>query len=505
MRTADVNTSLAHVILVDFTVHIHINVFEKLFISTAMGILPALCIGLLTCSCVRNTTLEGDGTGDMIDTGDSHEEADTAEDTAQPPSFWIKTYGTVLDDGLAIAFRTFDGGYVIQHGFNQVKCAIIKLDEEGSIEWNRKYSRENEFAGGATTLQRTEDNSYIVAASIVQDGAWMRDIRILRLDSSGAIVWQKLYGMSGNDQAMFIRPTVEGNFVIAGYTESSGEGNRDVWIFKIDSHGNIVWQYTYGGPEDDLAHSMAQTDDGGYIVVGRTRSFGSNPWVFKLDENANPLWQKTYVGDDYAHLSAVCSCSGGGYILLGYIIDQDTHNCDILLLQINDLGNINWQKRCGGIQHDEANDIRETFDHGFILAGNTEYSDEGWEEGLIIRLDENGNIVWQKTYGGNTRDKLFSIEPLTEGGYLAAGRTSSFGDFGYIGSDIWIIKMDEYGDVSESCPQGIASSADLVLSETSLVENEAYAEPRPTNAIVLDTSFIPEEAYIGSSDVCGSN
>jgi hypothetical protein len=145
---------------------------------------------------------------------------------------------------------------------------------------------------------------------------------LLGAASAGAQVasWSRTYGGTSWDEALVIAPTSDGGYVVAGMTRSFGAGSYDVWVLKLDGSGNVQWQKTYGGTNDDWAHAIVPTSDGGYVVAGKTNSFGAGSndfWVLKLDGSGNVVWQKTYGGTygDWAH--AIAPTSDGGYVVAG--------------------------------------------------------------------------------------------------------------------------------------------------------------------------------------------
>ena len=155
----------------------------------------------------------------------------------------------------------------------------------------------------ASCIEQTSEGGYIATGSTASFGSGKLDIWVLRLDVSGNVEWQKTYGGTEDDVASSIQQTGEGGYIVAGYTSSFGAGKKDVWVLKLDKDGNVEWQKTYGGTEDDVASSIQQTGEGGYIVAGYTSSFGAGKkdvWVLKLDKDGNVEWQKTYggTGDD---------------------------------------------------------------------------------------------------------------------------------------------------------------------------------------------------------------
>ncbi len=223
---------------------------------------------------------------------------------------------------------------------------------------------------------------------------------------------------------------------MAGETESFGAGIYDVWILKLDANGNVVWQKTYGGADYDHAYSIQQTSDGGYIVAGETWSswsFGAerngDAWVLKLDANGNVQWQKRYGGADSDIASFIQQTSDGGYIVAGRTdyFGAGDFDFDVWVLKLDANGNVQWQKRYGGPGWDWASSIQQTSDGGYIVAGYTDSFGAGYFDVWVLKLDASGNVQWAKTYGGADYDHANSIQQTSDGGYIVAGETYSFG------------------------------------------------------------------------------
>jgi hypothetical protein len=160
-----------------------------------------------------------------------------------------------------------------------------------NAQWALTYG--GSYSDVAQSIQQTNDGGYIIAGETRSFGAGLNDIWILKLDSNGATVWQRTYGGSYRDIARSIQQTGDGGYIVAGDTESFGAGMSDIWVLKLDSNGATVWQRTYGGSGGDVARTIQQTDDGGYIVAGYTESYGAGAndfFVLKLysDGNVDP-------------------------------------------------------------------------------------------------------------------------------------------------------------------------------------------------------------------------
>ena len=349
------------------------------------------------------------------------------------------------------------------------------------------------------SIQQTGDGGFIVAGysnssntgtltGIINNG--LNDIWILRLDNSGNIIWQKLLGGSGHDKAASISLTSDGGYIVAGYSESSNtgtlsgltnNGGYDYWILKLDSNGNILWQKLLGGAGDDKATSISPTNDGGYIVCGHSYSSNtgtltgltnngvSDYWILKLDNNGNIIWQNLFGGSMEDFGWDIHEINGEGVVVAGYSRSSNTGTLtgltnnglsDYWILKLDNSGNIVWQKLMGGSGHDYGLSVHQTNDGGFAVAGYSQSSNSGTLAGLtnhgaydewIIKLDDSGNILWQKLLGGTLYDAAFNIRQTSDGGLIVAGNSFSSNTGTLTGLtnngdvDNWIVKLDNSG------------------------------------------------------------
>ena len=279
-----------------------------------------------------------------------------------------------------------------------------------------------------------------------------------------AIVWQKCYGGTNSENANCIEKTTDGGYIVAGYTNTSADGdvtnNRggyDYWVLKLNAAGVIEWQKTYGGSFDDQANSIQQTSDGGYIVAGVSNSTNGDItnfrgdkdfWVLKLSSTGTIEWQKKYGGDDKETAYSIKQTSDGGYIVAGNSYSYDgvlmPVNGDVTnfhgfidgwIVKLNSTGTIEWQKCLGGTQTENFFDIQQTTDGGYIATG-----DYGgyW----LVKLNSNGNVEWQYSYYDT--DTAFSVRQTFDGGYIMVGDVvSRIGNT--TGHNFGVIKVDSFG------------------------------------------------------------
>ncbi|KPK67201.1 hypothetical protein AMJ82_11085, partial [candidate division TA06 bacterium SM23_40] len=291
---------------------------------------------------------------------------------------------------------------------------------------------------------------YVVAGYTFSFGAGVADVYLIKTDGAGDTLWTRTYGGNEYEYAKALDTTGDGGYVVAGHTESFGAGNGDVYLVKTDSSGDTVWTRAYGGPEIDWAESVERTDDGGYVIAGSTESFGAgNPDVYliKTDAVGDTLWTRTYGGTGYDHGRSVAQTDDGGYIIAGQTGSFGAPGYNVYLVKTNGAGDTLWTRTYGGSDYEYGYSVAQTDDGGYIIAGYTEtFAVGGWDV-YLIRTDEAGDTVWTRTFGGLQHDYGHWIEATEDRGYIIAGSTDSFGAGN---ADVYLIKTDANGYVQVS-------------------------------------------------------
>ena len=298
----------------------------------------------------------------------------------------------------------------------------------------------------------------------------------------------KLIGGNNFEMPYSIEQTIDGGYIIAGTSNSSvngdvtgtNHGGYDYWIIKLDGAGVILWNKLYGGNADDIAESIQQTTDGGYIVAGYSSSSangdvtGSNNglidyWVLKLDAAGNITWNKLLGGSNNDYCFSITKTTDGGYAVTGYATSSTTGNVtginhggsDVWVVKLDGSGNVLWNKLLGGTGDDDSYTIHQTSDGGYIISGDSNSSangdiiaiNHGNVDGWVIKLDPNGNLTWNKLLGGSSSEGFFSSIQTADGGYIIVGysNSSANGDITattHGGYDYWIVKLDNSGAIS---------------------------------------------------------
>ncbi len=366
-------------------------------------------------------------------------------------------------------------------------CTVNAFAQAPNIEWQKTFGGTgNDYP---LSIQQTTDGGYIVSGHTYSNDGDISgnhsingnaDICVLKLNSSGGIVWRKILGGEFSDVARSIQQTTDGGYIIAGITNSNNgdisgnHGMTDIWVVKLNDIGAIIWQKTLGGTGDDYATSIQQTTDGGYVVAGSSNSNDGDVsgnhstngnadfWVVKLNVTGTIVWQKTLGGTGFDCSNSIQQTIDGGYIATGYTNSSDgdvlgNHGqFDIWVVKLNAIGVIIWQKTLGGTADDIGTKVQQTTDSGYILAGQTKSNNadvsgnHGSDDAWVVKLSPTGAIIWQKTLGGTGRDYATSIKQTTDGGCILIGSTYSndgdiFENHGVY--DFWVVKLNPTGAI----------------------------------------------------------
>lgn len=326
-----------------------------------------------------------------------------------------------------------------------IATLLLSQMADAQIMFEKRYGGlENET--GNSVLQ-TNDGGYIVTGSTESYGTGGRDIYLIKTNEYGNAIWTKTFGGSGDDQATCIQKTNNNGYIIVGRTSSFGSGSIDVFCIKTDQNGDTLWTRTYGGTESDDGSGIIQTNDNCYLIVGATSSLGaglSNVYCIKIDVNGDTLWTKTYNKKNSNYGASVIQTVDNGYLIVGTTSNLGVPNSkDGYIIKINSVGDTLWTNTITGIGDDWAFTALELSDGNYILSGATNSFGSGGYDIYLTRLDNIGNVIWMKTYGGVEDDWGGIFQKTDDNGYVILGNTYSYG----LGiADIYLIKTNEYGD-----------------------------------------------------------
>jgi hypothetical protein len=309
------------------------------------------------------------------------------------------------------------------------------------------------------------------------------DVYLLKTDKYGSFVWDKAYGGSEVNWAEDFIRTQDKGFVMTGYiTVPENNNDYDIMLLKTDSAGTFKWMKHYGGSDWDMAHSLVQTPDSGFLMTGETfnGTLGNNDvFILKTDKNGDSLWMKTYGGPNTDVAYDISSCHDGNFILTGSTNSFGHGRFDAYLLKINGSGDTLWSKTYGDTLDDKAFSGIETNNHGFAMTGSTYNFNAMAQDGIIFKADSTGALLWQRVYGGSDAEEFYDIIEKSNSNLFIAGYTMSSG---YVGTKEftmtltdnggWFINGSNFGgnkeDVAYGCTTTLSNGFVAVGTTTSM-------------------------------------
>lgn len=397
---------------------------------------------------------------------------------------------------------TSDGGFILggqslsdasgdksENSIGSEDYWVVKINATGTIQW------ENTIGGSGNdileSIVQTPDGGYFIGGYSNSDISGDKtednigsgaDYWVLKLDQNGQIEWQNTIGGDGSEVLSSVQNTSDGGFILGGRSDSdiSGDktenslGDRDYWIVKLDNTGIIEWQNTIGGADRDLLWNIRQTIDNGYILAGWSRSNSSadksensigeyDYWVVKVDVNGIIQWENTIGGTSFEELYDIQETSDGGFILSGASLsdisgdksEESRGLFDFWIVKLDNTGDVQWDKTIGGSEADEGRIVIELSDQSGYLVGGHSRSNvsgdktdntNGVHDYWILKLDTQGNIIWQDSIGGSDSDFLWSIIELSDnsfalGGYSFSDASGDKTEDSNGDGDYWIIGM----------------------------------------------------------------
>ena len=361
------------------------------------------------------------------------------------------------------------------------------------IKWNISAGGNRSDYGEDLIL--TDDGGYLVAGATTStdvpgyhsSSEAYPDFFVAKFDHNRNLQWQHAYGGTYDD-VINDAVAVDDGYVLVGYTYSGdgdiqhgNHGQADYWIVKIDTaNGNILWERTYGGNDDDRAYAVEKTEDGNIIVTGYAMyqsgdidtNYGyADCWTLKLSsQDGSIIWQKSYGGTSTEVAKAVKRTSDNNYVFCGYTLSNDVdvsgnHGVDDIWVYKTDAqGNLIWQLCIGGSDSEDSYEIRETPEGDYVLAGKSTSSDGdipanyGWEDFILAKVSSEGNLLWVKNYGGTDAEEADDVKVTYDGGYILCGESYSH-DIDVLGHhnvqnnpgfelyDAWVVKTDKDGNI----------------------------------------------------------
>lgn len=345
---------------------------------------------------------------------------------ARAQTTFFKTYGKVPQDYAYGMNKTFDGGYILtgtSNGYGGSNYLyLVRTDSNGDTLWMRGYVTNNTTYG------------YSVVQCADSGFALCGNTGFAKVDKNGKMLWNYLY----TGTAFYsLRETPDKGFIVTGNFGQTGSSNgMDVFLLKTDSNGVKQWSRKFGGPADEFGTCVRETADGNYLVAGSTNSFGAGSWdvyVIKANPSGDTLWTRTYgsTGSDGGSLTVrqtIEQTFDGGYIIGGYSAGFSTAGSnDAYVIKTDSAGNVSWSRMYGGFASDVINDLKQCSDSGYVFVGHTASSGGGSADIFLLRTDANGDTLFTRCYGGALNDNAHAVFETADKGFAIGGYTANYG------------------------------------------------------------------------------
>jgi hypothetical protein len=376
---------------------------------------------------------------------------------AYPQISFERTYGGLYSDIGNSVIQTLDNAYIVvgsqANNYTGVDphVSLFKTNIYGDTLWSKSYHKF--YGSGGYSVVQTYDSGYIIMGYTNTNLLAFNNIAyLIKTLPNGDTIWTKTFDVQVWSKSSVVQ-TNDSGYVFTGY-KSISSTNRNATIFKIDANGSFLWEKNYGGAKREEGRSLCKNTDGGFTIVGFTTSFSPAPnrtttddisvYLIRTDANGDTLWTKTYGGDTIDYGLSVAQTNDGGFIIAGGTFSFGNGYEDVYLIRTNANGDTIWTKTYGGSLMDEGVSVLQTDDGGFIVTGQTSSLGAGYSDVYLIRTNSSGNLLWTKTFGGTDDDGGWSIAKTADGGFIIAGYTLSYGAGG---GDFYLIKTDANGIV----------------------------------------------------------
>ena len=421
---------------------------------------------------------------------------------AKPLETWMRVYDNDTDNnaGTVIFANSEGGNFLLVEGaptYPKIP-GVIKLAHDGSIIWQRDLDiNEGYDLNGLPT----SDGGLIISFVGFYGQSNKYTATLIKLDHGGNIEWQRNFGGPYRDLLLSLVEARDGGFIFAGNISLNGISSH-TWVVKVDKNGATLWEevYLHHGLHD-YGYSIKETKSGDFIIVGSEGRwldnddvpngsfFNDNLFVLKISKDGDVIWEKLFDGGFPEVGQEILETIDGDYVVAGYTESSGAGGDDIWVLRLNHVGDVIWQKTYGGAGDDRAYSMIKGVDGGFIIAGYTESFGAGMRDGWIIKLNGSGDVVWENTYGGSHEDEINGISS-TGDKYLVAGYSNSFNMRHNQDSDAWAFKIDSTGNIS-NCAQVQESHAVVMNTNVaSYVEQIARPWLDETGSAATDISFV---------------
>ncbi len=411
-------------------------------------------------------------------------------------SFAVTLGAAAGADVISSIVQTGDGGYVVvgntsSYGAGGADMYIGKYTPNGTLSWNKTWGGVGNDYG--SSIIQTSDGGYAVTGYETSFGAGGSDMFIVKYTSDGTLSWNKTWGGVGIDNGNSIIQTNDGGYAVTGYTENFGAGVNDMFIVKYTSDGTLSWNKTWGGVGNDYGSSIIQTSDGGYSIASFTTSFGlgaNEVLLVKYTSDGTLSWATVWGGTGADSGSRHIQTSDGGFAVTGLTNSFGAGGFDVFLNKYTSSGTLSWSKTWGGIGTEAGYGLVKTGDNDYVISGYTASYGAGLNDLFLIKFKSDGNLLWNKTFGGVYNDYSKPLIQATDGSFVTGGYTNSYGTAVNVNNDMLLVKYTSNGMIIGcSSPMCQIPSA-TVTSPSGTVSNPSGIVTSPTATVTSPTATV---------------
>ncbi|MCB0402027.1 MAG: gliding motility-associated C-terminal domain-containing protein [Flavobacteriales bacterium] len=416
-----------------------------------------------------------------------------------------KVYGNTGNEQAHSVKQTADGGFIVvgetsSYGAGNVDWFAMKLDAGGNNQWTKVIGSSGVDDGWSISVEQTSDLGYLIVGQTTGFGSIARDPYLVKLSNAGTIQWESRITGNGHDYYRDVLETQAGEFMLIGTTNSYGAGNSDFFVVKFSAAGNLIWTKTYGGSITEHATSIIEISPNNFVICGSTETYGAGSddgMLLSIDQNGVVNWTRSYGGTNRDIFESTLLLSDGNIVSVGYTQSYGTGPKSIYAVKTDVQGNVIWSKVYAGLAEDRAVNVQENSNAAILISAVTNSSGFGSDDHVILRINQSGNLLGMKAYGGASGDELaFWGEPLvvaSNSSMMLVGSTTSFG---MGGKDIYIIKTN-------SCSESFCHETNITFNESSPAVVVTPIVPQVgTGGTVVATNSVISSVTFPSTTLC---
>ncbi|MCZ7555686.1 MAG: hypothetical protein M5R41_04700 [Bacteroidia bacterium] len=365
---------------------------------------------------------------------------------AEPSKYFLNTlHISEYDEGFDVS-ELPDGGFIfagrtwMAHTAS-IDVLLVRTDAEGIVLWKKTFG--GVYEDQAYSVEHTSDGGFIIVGTTESYTNGFTDIWLIKTDAQGTMLWNRSYGGTSYDYGLDVRECFNGGYIVAGQSQQSLTGGKYAMLLRTDELGNEIWNKLYGGRDGDIAASVDQLADGGFVVAGATTSAttGSSAlWVFRTSPSGEILWDRSISGAQSNIGTRLHTLADGSVAVIGYSMPPNSQNSNMLFVRLDPAGDVTVNT----ILHDNAfgTGIDEAADGNFVVCGYTNPYSGDASDIVLSKVSRDGNVLWTRLIGGNRRDRAAAVVITSDNGYLLTGSTRSYG---HGDLDLLMLKTNDIG------------------------------------------------------------